>query len=365
MPISIGECLGEYRVLRKLGWGNYSTVWLVQRERDKCLAAAKVMTESSTRDPDLHELEFLQCMRTQQPLHAGYPHVTKLIDHFRHPPESESHLCLVTEPLSENLLSFSARWKKRRLPVPLVKHVTRQVLMGLDYLHNVCNIIHTDMKNDNIMFAMTDADIIASAADKGERLKSVDALPDGTQVTRYRSAPIRFRLPEGHMDSPDTWSHVTAKIGDVGVSCWADKRDRRSVELIQSSALRAPEVCIGAGWGKPVDIWSMGCIVFELLTGKSLIEPNTKDLSIPNIHMIMFGDYPKKLVERGQFSEYFFNDDCTPRMRFAERCLLEDIIKGTGIPDAPLVTDFLLRMFALDPAERASCHELREHKWLA
>ena len=33
MPLSIGEYLGEYRVVRKLGWGNYSTVWLVQRER--------------------------------------------------------------------------------------------------------------------------------------------------------------------------------------------------------------------------------------------------------------------------------------------------------------------------------------------
>ncbi|EKM61693.1 uncharacterized protein PHACADRAFT_248459, partial [Phanerochaete carnosa HHB-10118-sp] len=265
LHISLGEHLGEYRVLRKLGWGNYSSVWLVLRETDKCLAAMKVMTESATRDPRMHELELLKCMRSQQPLHAGYQHVTKLIDHFHHPPSSEAHLCLVTEPLSENLLSFSARWKKRRLPVHLVKHVTRQVLLGLEYLHNICNIVHTDLKNDNIMFAMSDEDILALAVDKGERLKSVDTLSDGSEVTRYRSSPIRYRLPEGHLDSYDTWSHVTAKIGDVGVSCWVDKARECAEELIQSSALRAPEVCVGAGWGKPADIWSVGCIVFELM----------------------------------------------------------------------------------------------------
>ena len=99
------------------------------------------------RDSNLHELELLQCMRSQQPLHAGYPFVTKLIDHFHHPPSSKAHLCLVTEPLSENLLSFSGRWKKRRLPVTLVKHVTRQALLGLEYLHNICNIVHTGSSN--------------------------------------------------------------------------------------------------------------------------------------------------------------------------------------------------------------------------
>ena len=89
--------------------------------------------------------------------------------------------------------------------------------MEIMYTMRLTKPVYADMKNDNIMFAMTDEDIIASAIDKGERLKSIDALPDGTQVKRYRSSPIRFRLPEGHMDSPDTWSHVTAKIGDVGV----------------------------------------------------------------------------------------------------------------------------------------------------
>ena len=72
------------------------------------------------------------------------------------------------------------------------------------------------------MFTMSDEDILASAINKGERIKSVDILPDGTQITRYRSSPIRFRLPEEHLDSHDTWKHVITKIGDVGVCKFHD-----------------------------------------------------------------------------------------------------------------------------------------------
>jgi serine/threonine-protein kinase SRPK3 len=41
--------------------------------------------------------------------------------------------------------------------------------------------------------------------------------------------------------------------------------DRRLTDDIQSPALRAPEVSIGAPWGTPVDIWSLGCLVSLLL----------------------------------------------------------------------------------------------------
>lgn len=48
------------------------------------------------------------------------------------------------------------------------------------------------------------------------------------------------------------------------VACWADKVDEHFTDVIQSTGLRAPEVSIGAGWGKPADIWSLGCTVRDL-----------------------------------------------------------------------------------------------------
>lgn len=36
--------------------------------------------------------------------------------------------------------------------MPIVREITRQVLMGLDYLHRICKIIHTDLKPENVVF---------------------------------------------------------------------------------------------------------------------------------------------------------------------------------------------------------------------
>lgn len=50
------------------------------------------------------------------------------------------------EVLGPNLLSMIKRYDHRGIPVPIVKRIMKQVLMGLDYLHTYCGIIHTDLK---------------------------------------------------------------------------------------------------------------------------------------------------------------------------------------------------------------------------
>lgn len=53
---------------------------------------------------------------------------------------------MVFEVLGNNLLTLIRKYKHRGIAVPVVKNICRQVLMGLDYLHTACGIIHTDLK---------------------------------------------------------------------------------------------------------------------------------------------------------------------------------------------------------------------------
>lgn len=58
------------------------------------------------------------------------------------------------EVLGKNLLSLIKKYDYEGIPVPIVRQITRQTLMGLDYLHRICNIIHTDLKPENVVFGL-------------------------------------------------------------------------------------------------------------------------------------------------------------------------------------------------------------------
>ena len=53
---------------------------------------------------------------------------------------------MVFEIQGVNLLEIIKRYNYRGIPIPLVRVVAKQTLIGLDYLHRMCKIIHTDLK---------------------------------------------------------------------------------------------------------------------------------------------------------------------------------------------------------------------------
>ena len=106
--------------------------------------ALKVIQSWATKGSKrIDELSILQRATSANPMHPGYPHVVTLWDHFTHIGPNGDHLCLVMEPLGENLFSLKARLPGYRLSLNLVKKIARQTLLGLDYLHSSCGIIHT------------------------------------------------------------------------------------------------------------------------------------------------------------------------------------------------------------------------------
>jgi len=64
------------------------------------------------------------------------------------------HFIMVFEILGVNLLEIMKRYDYKGIPMPLVRRMSRQVLIGLDYLHRICKIIHTDLKPENTIVAL-------------------------------------------------------------------------------------------------------------------------------------------------------------------------------------------------------------------
>jgi serine/threonine-protein kinase SRPK3 len=60
------------------------------------------------------------------------------------------------EVLGKNMLQLIRKYDYKGIPIPVVRRLTKQLLLGLDYMHRICNIIHTDIKPENVVFALTE-----------------------------------------------------------------------------------------------------------------------------------------------------------------------------------------------------------------
>ena len=79
-----------------------------------------------------------------------------LYDSFTHEGPNGTHVCMVFDVLGDNLLTLIKRYEYLGVPLLGVKALTRAMLKGLRYLHGKKNIIHTDLKPENVVFALTE-----------------------------------------------------------------------------------------------------------------------------------------------------------------------------------------------------------------
>lgn len=162
-PVQVGEQYndGKYTVIRKLGWGHFSTVWLSRdNTTGKHVALKVVRSAAHYTETALDEIKLLNKVVQANIDHPGRKHVVSLLDSFNHKGPHGMHVCMVFEVLGENLLGLIKKWNHRGIPMPLVKQITKQVLLGLDYLHRECGIIHTDLKPENVLIEIGDVEQI-------------------------------------------------------------------------------------------------------------------------------------------------------------------------------------------------------------
>lgn len=170
------------------------------------------------------------------------------------------------------------------------------------------------------------------------------------------------------------------QVIDFGSSCY---ENQRVYTYIQSRFYRAPEVILGAKYGMPIDMWSLGCILAELLTGCALFPGEDENDQLACI-IELLGMPPQKLLDQSKRAKNFFSAKGYPRYCLAET--LEDghvvLRSGTsrqgkerGPPgskslkkalkgcDDPLFLNFLCGCLEWDPELRMTPAAALKHSW--
>lgn len=168
-PVQVGEVYNtRYQVVAKLGWGHFSTVWLCQDMTNQTFVAMKVQKSAPHyTEAAYDEIELLaeaakrgaspDWEATQQGLAKElfptipFTGVVTLIDYFEHFGPNGKHVCMVFETMGPNVLALIKKYNFKGIPMDIVRKVTTHTLIGLDYLHRICGIIHTDLKPENVL----------------------------------------------------------------------------------------------------------------------------------------------------------------------------------------------------------------------
>lgn len=167
------------------------------------------------------ELETLRLVETQQ-----CRHVTRILDSF----EFQGHVALVFPLYGCTLLELLRANEFRGFNVDWTRELSRCVLAGVQALHAVGRV-HTDVKPENIMTRKSPI-----------------------------STPVRGRMfvhPAG----------ADMVLIDLGSAVAAD---RPRPALVCTRQYRPPEIMLGLDYDQKLDVWSCGCVIFEVLTGRTL-----------------------------------------------------------------------------------------------
>lgn len=314
----------RYRLIKGLGKGSFGQV--IQSFDTK--TGEDVALKVIRKDKNFYEQAKLEVQILYQ-LNCNDPNdqykIVRLKDTFT----LGGHFCMVFELLSYNLYDFLMK-KNRSLGISLVRRFAYQILCALAFLQSPSiQVMHCDLKPENIVLV----------------------------------SPMRADI----------------KLIDFGSSCTPSNH---MYKYIQSRYYRSPEVVMGLPYSFPIDMWSLGCILPELLTTEPLFQARSEVellvmmsalLGMPPIQMIKDSHRARKLfIPREDGSGYDYHQTLQPLYNKKKR--LREILgvdiggplaraQGDRMEKSELESfcDLCLKMLQFDPNKRIKPQEALAH----
>ncbi|GIL79629.1 hypothetical protein Vretimale_12329 [Volvox reticuliferus] len=339
----LGENLSSrYKILSKMGEGTFGRVlecW--DRKQEGYVAIKIVRNIDKYRHAAMIELEVLNTLEKNDPF--GQNHCVTLREWF----DYRGHVCMVFEKLGLSLFDYMRKNGYKPFPLDLVQDFGRQLLQAVSYMHEL-RLVHTDLKPENILL---------TCQESAQPTESSGSSGNGRCCSRPPSSEI--------------------KVIDFGSATFEEQYHSC---IVSTRHYRAPEVILGLGWSYPCDMWSIGCILIELITGEALFQTHENLEHLAMMEAVL-GPVPATMsckCARTPAGKYFngggrlnWPDGASRKSIKAVKRLsgLHQLILAQGDtsarPYATELVDLIGSMLRYEPADRLTAHQALAHPFFA
>jgi dual specificity tyrosine-phosphorylation-regulated kinase 2/3/4 len=297
----------RFEIKSILGKGAFGQVLKCFDHKLKSTVALKIIVNTELmQEQGRIECAILQYLAKNDPEEAQ--HIIKGLDYFIF----RKHICVTFEILGPNLYEYSRSTRFRPFSIRQLKPMVKQMLEALAFCHSN-RVVHCDMKPENVLLEM-----------------------GGFQ---------------------------NVKVIDFGSSCFVGQQ---RYEYIQSRFYRAPEVLVGIKYGPPMDVWSLACIIIELIIGKPAF-PGDNEHEQLEMWMEVLGYPPREILAKASRRLDFFTPDGKPlnvkgvKHRIVGSSSLEVL---THTADK-LLLDLLKKCLTWDQDKRITAADALNHPWFS
>jgi len=378
----------KYILINQIGSGSFATVWLALNIKDNSYCAIK-MQDSDEIESGKEEINLLKKFNNSK-----CQFINTINDHFEYKNEDgDTFVCMVFDLLAGSLYDIIRIGKySNGLPLNAVKSIIRQLLIAMDVIINKHKILHTDIKPDNILVVGINNKVL-DMIEQVKNNKNFNNCLNKKNISKNKInkdgikksvKDISFEQIDKKYSKYGKLSNEICFINDIYIkdiqvklSDFGNCRDLNYSNFdIQTRYYRAPEIILEYKYNQNCDIWSVGCIIYELLTGEILFDPGKNKRFNRDRHHIydiicLLGKIPDDILNNSNRKCDFFKHNGllkgidSLQYKPLYKLLTEKLSTKSDFNQEQLLLtiDLMYKLLKYDPYSRPEAKVILKHKW--